>query len=1181
MSQSGLLELRPAISGSTARLGWLIALGAVVLGVLGVYFTANSGTPTAVVAGDFAILIAAVLAGRSCAHAAWRGGVNARAWTLMSVAAYVWAAGMAVWTYFGLANDHVYPFPSLADALFLAYSVPAAVALLSFKRPGGTTRVGLARTVLDAAVIAGSVLVISWYTALGPAFSAEGDPLTRLTSMGYPVVDLVITSLVLVLGMRRQPGERLPWLCFGGGLLVLTITDSIYVRLTFEGVTGVTGSPLALGWIGAFLLIALAPLLPYAENPRPDRKAFALALELLPYVPILVAVMMIAQEHVSEMSAFLLTVARTTVACILVRQVLIIIENLTLTTGLEQEVAARTAELEGLGAIVNSSTDAILSTTPEGVITSWNPGAERQYGYSAEEAIGRDARFLLPPGSTDGDDEVVEQLLESGEATSFETEHLAKDGALIPVSVTVSPIRKDGNLRGIAVISRDITLRRAAEQELKAAREAALESSRLKSEFLATMSHEIRTPMNGVVGLTALLLETPLDHTQKQYAQGVKGAGEALLSLINDILDFSKLEAGKVDLDIRAFDPRVLVEEVAGLLTEPAQAKNLELIAYCEPDVPARLHGDSGRIRQILLNLASNAVKFTGAGEVSIRVTTETPDANPGATAMVCFEVRDTGIGIDPAHHARLFESFSQADASTTRRYGGTGLGLAICSRLTEAMGGEIGLNSAPGDGSTFWFRIPVPVALPSTDPVPAAGFLTGLRVLVVDDNATNRLVLESQLRGWKLQPEAVPDARAALARAHEAAADGVPFHLAVLDLCMPDTDGLELARELKADAALADIELIMLTSTMQVNAAEIADAGVREWLMKPVRSSEFYNRLIRLMSTSEHHAPAPLVFGRPSEADSSFESYGSSPESSPESSHETSADSSPVSSLRGASRGRILVVEDNDVNQLVARATVTKFGYAVDVVADGAEAVAATASTRYAAVLMDCHMPVMDGFEATRVIRRRDDGASHLPIIAMTAGALDGDRERCLAAGMDDYLAKPVDAAELEAALARWVPEQDTERSGPPEPVALQREEAPQHESLQHEAPQLLAVTGGGAPALDADRLAMLRGLGPEDGLGLLPATTEAFRKDVPARLAALREAVTDGGGLALAQAAHALKGAAANIGATAVASLCGELEVLGRSGMLDGGPQLVSRLEAALVRVDFELDLALEVAQ
>ncbi|WAH98138.1 PAS domain-containing hybrid sensor histidine kinase/response regulator [Arthrobacter sp. MMS18-M83] len=858
MSQNGLLEHRPAVGGSKATMGWLVLLAAVALIPLGLYLAANPGTPPALVTGDFSILFAGLLAGASCGRAALRGGVNAKGWGFMAAAAFTWAAGQVLWTYFGLSNNHVYPFPSLADALYLAYAVPTVIALFSFKRQRAS-RTAVLRTVMDAAVIAGSVLVVSWFTVLGSAISSDnGDFLTHLTGMAYPVVDVVITSLVLSLAMRRQPGERLPWICLGGGLLVLTVTDSIYVRLTFEGVTGVSGSPLALGWIAAFLLIALAPLAPNVEGTAPERKTYTLALELLPYVPVTAAMFLAAAPHVSELAPFILVVGAAVLVIVLVRQVLIIFENITLTSGLEREVGVRTAELEGLGAIVNASSDAILSTTPEGIITSWNPGAERQYGYTAEEAIGRDGRFVLPPGSSIDDEAVFKQLRESGEAVNFETEHMRKDGTVIAVSLTISPILKDGALRGVAVISRDITLRRAAEDELRAAREAALEASRLKSEFLATMSHEIRTPMNGVVGLTALLLETSLDETQTQYAQGVKGAGEALLTLINDILDFSKLEAGKVDLDVRPFDPRILVEEVAALVTEPAQAKNLELIAYCEPGVPARLEGDNGRIRQIMLNLAFNAVKFTASGEVSIRVKVDAPDVEPGATAMVHFEVRDTGIGIDPLHHARLFESFSQADASTTRRYGGTGLGLAICSRLTEAMAGEIGLDSAPGEGSTFWFRVPLPVAPPSTDPVPAAGFLTGLRVLVVDDNATNRLVLESQLRGWKLRPEAVPDARAALLRAHEAAKAGEPFDLAVLDLCMPDTDGLELARAIKADPGLADIELIILTSTMQVDASAIAGAGVREWLMKPVRSSEFYNRLVRLMSTREQPA-APL----------------------------------------------------------------------------------------------------------------------------------------------------------------------------------------------------------------------------------------------------------------------------------------------------------------------------------
>ncbi|MFD5277127.1 response regulator [Pseudarthrobacter sp. NPDC058362] len=983
-------------------------LTAAVLTALGIFFAANNGSAPALVMGDFLILAASLLAGASCAKAARRGGPNARAWALMAVAVFWWAAGMAVYAYYGLAYNHAYPFPSLADVGFIGYSVPAVVALFAFKRRPGNP-VALYRAVMDAAVIAGSVLVVSWYTALGPAYSAEGDPLARFTGMAYPVADLVITSLVLVLGMRRRPGERLPWLFFGGGLVVLSVTDSIYIRLTFDGVTGTTGSPLALGWIVAFLLIALAPMAPYAENAEAERRGYTLALELLPYAPLLLAIILFTGPHLHELEPFLLAVSAAVLGAVFIRQVLIIFENITLTSGLEEEVAARTTELE-------------------------------------------------------------------------------------------------------------------------AARREALESSRLKSEFLATMSHEIRTPMNGVVGLTSLLLETRLDQTQKQYAQGVKGAGEALLALINDILDFSKLEAGKVDLDVRPFDPRALIEEVAGLLAEQAQAKRLELIAYCEPDVPARLLGDAGRIRQILLNLASNAVKFTASGEVSIRVRCETPGDVPETSVPVCFEVRDTGIGIEPAQHTRLFESFSQADASTTRRYGGTGLGLAICRRLTEAMEGEIGVKSTPDQGSTFWFRLPLRVAPISTDPVPAAGFLNGLRVLVVDDNATNRLVLESQLRGWGLQPEAAPDARSALARATEAGKAGTPFDLAVLDFCMPDTDGLELARRMKATPGLADIELMMLTSTMQVDAGEIAAAGVREWLMKPVRSSEFYDRLVRLMSTRGPEVPAPEASSTPQPAGAT---------------------------AAGSHRGRILVVEDNEVNQLVARAMASRLGYLVDVVPDGARAVTATTSANYAAVLMDCHMPVLDGYEATRRIRDRGGSGAVLPIIAMTAGALDGDRERCLAAGMDDYLAKPVDPAALEAVLSRWIPE-------------------PQ--------PQPLAVTGGERagvgirPALDPDRLAMLRSLGG-NGQDLFAAAAAAFRDSVPARLAALRSAVHAGGGPALVEAAHALKGSAGNIGAGAVAALCSELEGMGRSGSLTAAAALLPRLEAELQRANDALDK--EVAQ
>jgi two-component system, sensor histidine kinase and response regulator len=768
------------------------------------------------------------------------------------------------------------------------------------------------------------------------------------------------------------------------------------------------------------------------------------------------------------------------------------------------------AQLEGLGAIVRSSADAIIGMTPEGLITSWNPGAERLYGYAAAEVMGRDVRFLIPDHRRQAEEAVLAAVLDGGEARSFETDRVRKDGSIVPVSLTVSPIRGEHGVRGIAKIGQDITARRAAEAELLAAREAALESSLLKSEFLATMSHEIRTPMNGVIGLTALLLDTPLDETQRKYAEGVQTAAGALLTLINDILDFSKLEAGKVDLDVTSFDPRLLVEEVGSLLTDDAQGKALELIAYCRPDVPERLAGDAGRIRQILLNLASNAVKFTASGEVAIRVNVVEQDAG---TAVVRFEVSDTGIGIDAADHLRLFDSFSQADASTTRRYGGTGLGLAICRRLTEAMGGEIGLSSAPGEGSTFWFAIPLPVADAAPGPTAQAPDpLTGLRVLVVDDNATNRFVLDAQLAGWKMKPESVDGAEQALTRLREAQTAGRSFDIAVLDMCMPGTNGLQLAREISTDRALRSTRLIMLTSTMQIDRTELAAAGIREWLTKPVRSSEFYDRLMRIMAAGKAAtpSPAPALRARPDLP----------------------------------SRGRVLVVEDNEVNQLVARSMVARLGYTVDVVSDGAQAIAATADASYMAVLMDCHMPVMDGFEATRAIRVRDGDTSHLPIIAMTAGALEEDRDRCLAAGMDDYLTKPVDMSRLEEVLTLWIP-----RTSSPD---------------------------DGAPTLDQTRLDTLRDLGPADGHGLLPEAVRAFRMDVQPSLESLRRALTNGHADALAQAAHKLKGAAANIGATRAAALCHQLELRARIPEPDDS-ELLTRLEAELARVDTALARAL----
>ena len=574
--------------------------------------------------------------------------------------------------------------------------------------------------------------------------------------------------------------------------------------------------------------------------------------------------------------------------------------------------------------------------------------------------------------------------------SSYEVLWPRPDGSTVPVSMTVSRIMDGSVVTGISLFGRDITEQLRAAAALEQARQEALVSSRLKSEFLATMSHEIRTPMNGVIGLTGLLLETELDDVQLQYAEGVRRAGEALLTVINDILDLSKLEAGKVVLDPTDFDPRRLVEDVGALLAPEAFKKHLELIAYCMPGVPETIRGDSGRTRQILLNLASNAVKFTSEGEVVIKARS-TP--GPDGQIRLHVEVRDTGIGIADADRERLFQSFSQADASTTRRFGGTGLGLAICQRLVEVMGGEIGVESQVGAGSTFWFEIPLPLGTGNSEEQSlSSDLLTELQVLVVDDNATNRTILQAQLSSWRMHADLVESAGSALARLGEMAANGQPYDLAVLDMHMPEMSGLDLAHAIMADPALRGLPMILLTSGLQLDPAVLQEAGIGQSLTKPVRSSELYDRLMRLMAPREADV-------RGGERDQRHR-----PREAP-------------------AKGRILVVEDNALNQLVAEGVVTRLGYEVHSVSNGADAIDAVDSTDYSAVLMDCHMPVLDGFAATRLIRQRENGR-RTPIIAMTADAMSEDRERCLAAGMDDYLSKPVDLALLENVLDRWIPQ-------------------------------------------------------------------------------------------------------------------------------------------------------------
>ena len=523
-----------------------------------------------------------------------------------------------------------------------------------------------------------------------------------------------------------------------------------------------------------------------------------------------------------------------------------------------------------------------------------------------------------------------------------------------------------------------------ARAELAEARDLALEGSRAKSAFLATMSHEIRTPMNGVIGLTALLMNTDLDERQRQYAQGLRSAGDNLLTIINDVLDFSKVEAGRLELETIDFDLVQVVEDVAELVAEPAQEKELELLTYCSPDLPPGLRGDPSRLRQVLLNLAGNAVKFTASGEVVMRAHLEQQTTSG---VVVRFEVTDTGIGIAAKDQSRMFEAFSQVDSSTTRTYGGTGLGLAISRELVTAMGGTIGVDSRPGRGSTFWVTLPFGLAVdPAVAPPRQTEQLRGQRVLVVDDNRTHRMVLHGQLSAWGISVEAVDSGAHALSRLDDATREGRSFDAAVVDLCMPSMDGLELARRISASPELASTRVLLLTSGPEIGQADARSAGVAACLTKPVQLARLHTALQTLVAGARERPTTP-------------------------------------SEPAGTCRGRVLVVEDNEINQLVATGILEHLGYAVDCADDGVEALEALERASYDAVFMDVQMPRLDGCQATGEIRRREAGGPRTPIIAMTAGAIEGDRERCLAAGMDDYVSKPISKEAVAAAINRWVP--------------------------------------------------------------------------------------------------------------------------------------------------------------
>jgi PAS domain S-box-containing protein len=756
--------------------------------------------------------------------------------------------------------------------------------------------------------------------------------------------------------------------------------------------------------------------------------------------------------------------------------------------------------------IIENANEIIYRADYRGYFTYVNPASVRITGFDETELIGRHFLDLIDPDYRDVAAHFYESQFRSRErSTYFEFPMVSKSGGRIWIGQNVLTLTEGDRVIGYEAVARDITARKGIEDELSRARDSALQSARAKSEFLANVSHEIRTPLNGVLGMTGLLMGTPLTPEQREYAQAIRSSGETLLQIVNDVLDLARVEAGKMIIEPNDFDLDDLIETVGDIFAARAAGKRLKMRTFIAPDVMRLLRGDAHRLRQILVNLVGNAVKFTDRGEVVLTVMQ--PEQNDEHVSLR-FLVTDTGIGIAPEVQKKLFTPFTQGDGSMTRRYGGSGLGLAVAKQLTEAMDGEIGVMSVPGEGSTFWFEIPLAKPLQPEVRPRQRWDLSKFRALLVEGNEVNRLMLNRHLGATGIPMDEAESAADALEMAHRQRYDVIVF-----DMQLPDDDGLAFSRTIRSDDRLNATKLLLLTSfgRRRSDLAAFEDAGIDTFLIKPIRRTQICEAVSRL-----------LIGG---------EAAGDEGEK--------------VEEEAPSKRARVLLVEDNSVNQLVALGQLRKLGHECIVAASGPEALEALRDGAFDIVLMDCQMPDMDGYETTRRIRRMEGPVSGIPVVAITAHALPGEREKCLAAGMNDHLPKPVSIEQLGSMIWLWTSKASSPAAAGPD-----------------------VMEGDDQYVLDRERVSSFLAI-TRSQEGFLDGLVRTFRQDVPSRLDALRAAAASSDATDLALAAHAIKSSCGSVGAKRMFAVASALEQSARGGKLDGAAASIEQLAAEFPRV------------